>query len=205
MHQYQLITKGAALPQARKALLLFHGRGASAEDILSLGNLLAEDDWHLVAPQASNRTWYPLSFMAPKAQNEPWLSSALEVGKRLLDEVLGFLPAEQIYIAGFSQGACLSSELSARHAMRFGGVGIFTGGLIGASLDTVPYQGSFGGTPVYMSNSDEDPHVPLSRSQETEAQLRIQKAQVRLEVFPKRPHLVLPEEIQAAKAHWGLV
>src|SRR3954447_15810146 len=132
MHTKNLITSGVHLSSAGKALIMLHGRGAHAQDIISLADYLDVKDFALVAPQATNHTWYPYSFLAPPSQNEPWLSSAIHLLSELLDELnKKGIPSEHIYFLGFSQGACRALEFSARHATRFGGVVAFTGGLIG--------------------------------------------------------------------------
>ncbi len=195
MHTYNIVEQGAPLEKAKKALILIHGRGASAHDILGLAPYFAQESWYVAAPQATNHTWYPYSFMVPAAQNEPWLSSAIEVVHTLAKTILEKLAAENLYMMGFSQGACLTAEFSARLARRYGGVGIFTGGLIGAQPDYSLYSGDFGGTPVYISNGDNDPHVPLSRSEETLAQFEKMGARAKMEIFPNRPHTITQQEL----------
>src|SRR5688500_15092040 len=132
MHQKNIITAGKEISAIGKVLILLHGRGGSAEDILSLATHLDVKDFALFAPQATNNTWYPYSFLAPPSQNEPWLSSALNLLKDVLKDLSSkSIPSENIYFAGFSQGACLALEFVARNADRYGGVAAFTGGLIG--------------------------------------------------------------------------
>jgi phospholipase/carboxylesterase len=196
-HTKQLIEAGKPLAQAKRALIMLHGRGASAEDILSLRTHLTVDDFYVVAPQATNCTWYPYSFLASPAQNEPWLSSAL----RLLSEIVADIekagiPSSQIYLLGFSQGACLTLEFATRYAREWGGVVALTGGLIGDKLYTQNYGGNFAGTRILMTNSQNDPHVPLKRSEESKAWLEKMGAEVSLEIFPNRPHTILMEELE---------
>lgn len=197
MHTYKIIERGAPLKEAGHALILLHGRGGSPEDILALGERFAGNDWHLAAPQATNDTWYPYSFMAPRVKNEPWLSSAIEVVQRLIREINGHIPFDHIHLMGFSQGACLTTEVAARMPRNYGGIYAFTGGLIGDRISELP--GDLGGAPVYLSNSDDDPHVPLSRSKETMAILRKMNARVTLDVFPGRQHTIDPQEIDRAR------
>ena len=135
MHQKNIITAGKELEQKNKVLIMLHGRGGSAEDILSLSSYLEVKDFALLAPQATNNTWYPYSFLSPPSQNEPWLSSALSLLKDLLSDIYskGISPGN-IYFAGFSQGACLTLEFVTRNANKYGGVVAFTGGLIGDKI-----------------------------------------------------------------------
>lgn len=199
MHSNQFIETGTPLNKAKKALILLHGRGGSAEDILSLATHLPVEDFYIVAPQATNHTWYPLSFLAPISQNEPWLSSALTLIKEVSDKIKqsGIAP-EHTYVMGFSQGACLTLEFAARNAQKWGGVIALTGGLIGDKLEPERYAGNFLGTPILMTNGNNDPHVPLARSEQSKQQLEKMNAQVELLVYPNRPHTILQEELQLA-------
>ncbi len=194
-----LLQAGTPLPQAKGALVLLHGRGASAADILSLGEAIAPEGWAMLAPEAANRTWYPYSFLAPRKQNEPWLSSALsrvdQVVQGLLDSGLA---AKHIVLAGFSQGACLTSEYAAMHPRHYGAVLAFTGGLIGPTLSPEPFPGSFDGTPVLLASGDPDPHVPWARVEETAERYRAAGAQVNLRRYPNRPHTVSRDEVLLA-------
>ncbi len=129
MHTKKIITSGTPLKQASRALILVHGRGGSAEDILTLAPLLAVGDFALLAPQATGNTWYPHSFLMPQEDNEPWLSSAIDILAATVQDVLDAgIPHSGIYLTGFSQGACLTLEFAARHAVRYGGIAAFTGG-----------------------------------------------------------------------------
>jgi phospholipase/carboxylesterase len=199
MHARKLVESGKPLGEAKKALIMLHGRGASAEDILSLSSYLSVDDFYLVAPQATNHTWYPYSFMAPVQQNEPWLSSALQLLEGIVGDIkAGGIFPENIFILGFSQGACLTLEFSTRHAQRWGGVIAFTGGLIGEKIFAEHYNGTFVQTNVLMSNSTNDPHVPLSRSEASKKLMEEMGAHVTLKVYPNRPHTILQEELDLA-------
>jgi phospholipase/carboxylesterase len=121
MHQKNIVTAGRELNPGGKVLVMLHGRGGSAEDILSLATELNVKEFALMAPQAINNSWYPYSFMSPPSQNEPWLSSALELLKELVDDLNGKgIPSENIYFTGFSQGACLTLEFVTRHAKKYG-------------------------------------------------------------------------------------
>lgn len=199
MHKYDITEQGAPLDKAKKALILVHGRGASAQDILGLAPYFADESFYIAAPQATNHSWYPASFMVPATQNEPWLSSAIGVLHTLIGKVKEYVPIEGIYLMGFSQGACLSSEITARYAQHYGGVVAFTGGLIGGRPAYNLYKGDLKGVPVYLSNGSHDPHVPQSRSDETRIQFEKMGARVEMDIFPDRPHTVTQQEIDRVK------
>jgi predicted esterase len=200
-HQGQPILRaGAASGQARAAVVLLHGRGAGAEDILGLAGPLGFPGLAYLAPQAAHSTWYPYSFLAPLEANEPWLSSALlrveEVVTSLGDEGV---PAERVLVAGFSQGACLTLEHAARHPRRYGGMVAFTGGLIGPPGTPRDYPGSLAGTPVFIGAGDPDPHVPWERVEESAAVLARMGAQVRTARYPGLGHTIAEDELAAAR------
>ncbi len=160
-HTKQLVEAGLSLNKASKALILIHGRGATAEGILSLQSEFPLGEFYVVAPQATNSTWYPFGFMAPVKQNEPWLSSALDLLKEIvLDINNAGIKSEKIYLMGFSQGACLTLEFATRNAQKWGGIVAFTGGLIGDKIYTENYRGDFNRTKVFIGNSDKDHMYP---------------------------------------------
>ena len=199
MHQKNIQYAGLPLVDAKRALILLHGRGGTASDILSLSPLLHVQDFALLAPQATQQTWYPYSFLAPPEDNEPWLSSALSLlGSVVEDITAAGIAAENIYFTGFSQGACLTLEFITRHAQRWGGVAAFTGGLIGDKLYPENYHGDFGGTPVFIGTSDPDPHVPVTRVQASETILRERHAQVTVKVYPNMGHTISRDELEQA-------
>lgn len=199
MHTKHIITAGKELNKDSKVLIMLHGRGGSAEDILTLSSYLHVEDFHLLAPQATNHTWYPYSFLAPPAQNEPWLSSALALLKEVVDELLAMgIPANHIYFLGFSQGACLTLEFVSRHAQHYGGVAAFTGGLIGDKIYPENYQGDFKGTPIFIGTSDPDPHVPVQRVYATSNILRNMHAEVTEKIYPNMGHTISQDEIEIA-------
>jgi predicted esterase len=182
-------------------MILIHGRGASAYDILELGSLLAPPEMAQLAPQASNHTWYPNSFLTPLAQNEPHLSSALQVVGDLVAQVEeAGIPAERIVIGGFSQGACLASEFVARHARRYGGLLLFSGGLIGPPGTSRDYEGSLAGTPVFIGCSDADFHIPQERVDETAEVLSQLGGEVNKKIYPGMGHTIIEDEIEEARA-----
>jgi phospholipase/carboxylesterase len=179
MHKKEIITAGKNIHETNKALILIHGRGATAEDILGLGQELNTTGFAMLAPQATNYTWYPYSFLAPVKQNEPWLSSAINLlGEIVSDINKQGIPSEHIYLAGFSQGACLTLEFAGRHAQKWGGIAAFTGGLIGDKLNLDNYKGDFQNTPIFIGSSNPDPHIPVDRVQESTKVLRSLNADV---------------------------
>ena len=205
MHTKNIIAAGQSLAAADRALIMVHGRGASAEDILSLADHLPVKGYALLAPEATGHSWYPYSFLAPPAQNQPWLGSALDLLGTVVDDIVAAgIAKEKIFFLGFSQGACLTLEFAARKAARYGGVAAFTGGLIGDKVYTENYKGDFGGMPVFIGTGDHDPHVPLQRVEATTALLRGMHADVTERVYPGRPHTILAEEVaEAARVVFG--
>jgi phospholipase/carboxylesterase len=199
MHQKEIISSGKKLAEARKVLIMLHGRGASADDILRLAPYLNVEDFALLAPQATNYTWYPYSFLVPRSQNEPWLSSALELLNEITKDVnQAGIPNNQIYFLGFSQGACLTLEFITRNAQRWGGAVAFTGGLIGDKIDKENYKGDFEGTPVFIGTGDPDTHVPVARVKESTSLLIAMNAAVTEKVYPNIGHTISEDEIEKA-------
>ncbi|WP_295128183.1 dienelactone hydrolase family protein [uncultured Chitinophaga sp.] len=199
MHSKKIVTAGTDINEAKKALIMIHGRGGSAEDILSIANYLNVDGYALLAPQATNNTWYPYSFMAPPAQNEPFLSSALEVLTDVVKEVeAAGIMKENIYFLGFSQGACLTMEFVTRNAAKYGGAVAFTGGLIGDKIYPDNYKGDFGQTPVFIGTSNPDPHVPVERVHATVNILKNMNADVTDRIYDNMGHTISQDEINLA-------
>lgn len=196
-----VLQAGAPLTTANLAMILLHGRGGSAEDILELGSALHLSNVAYLAPQAVGHTWYPLSFLAPRSANEPYLSSALAKVESVVRslEQSGF-DRERIVVAGFSQGGCLATEFVASHPARYGGLIAFTGGLIGppGSLQFSP-NGELAGTPALLSSGDPDPHVPWARVEESAAILSDMGAAVTTKRYSGRPHTVTQEELKIAR------
>jgi phospholipase/carboxylesterase len=194
-----VILHGSSIASARYAFILLHGRGASAEDMISLGRKLADGHTALIAPQAAQHTWYPQSFLAPLEENEPWLSSALGKVAMCVEQCVGAgLHREQLAIIGFSQGACLATEFVARNPDRYGALIAFTGALIGPAGMAQKYSGSLNRTPVLLSSGDPDAHVPWERVEQTASILRQMGATVQVIRNAGRPHTILPTEIRAA-------
>ena len=201
MHRKEIITAGKKLDEAEKVLILVHGRGGAADDILGLARSLHVKDYALVAPQATNNTWYPYSFLAPPPQNEPWLSSSLTILQEIVSDINRIGIADNnIYFAGFSQGACLTLEFVARNARRWAGVAAFTGGLIGDKVYEENYNGNFAGTPVFIGTSDPDPHVPVERVKATTQLFRRLQATVTEKVYVNMGHTINRDEIEKANA-----
>jgi predicted esterase len=197
LHQGEPVYAGGEpLEQARAALLMVHGRGASAQDILSLSMEVDQPGFAYLAPQAAGSTWYPYSFLEPVERNEPWLSSALSQ----LEQITGHLeqagiPPERVILVGFSQGACLALEFAARNARRYGGIAGFSGGLIGDQLDHSRYQGSLAGTPVFLGCSNIDPHIPEKRVRESAQVLQRLGGEVNAQIYPGMGHTVNQDEL----------
>ncbi|GCE30521.1 phospholipase/carboxylesterase [Dictyobacter alpinus] len=196
-----VLMAGEQLEQARAAMIMIHGRGASAQDILGLSAELPQAGFVYLAPQAANNTWYPNSFLAPLARNEPGLSSALSVISQLLESLTaaGITP-ERTILLGFSQGACLSLEYAARNAQRYGGVAGLSGGLIGPNDTDRNYPGSLADTPVLLGCSDRDPHIPKERVDASAKVLQGMGAQVTERIYHNMGHTVNDEEIELVNA-----
>jgi len=198
-HHKEFVSAGTPVQQAKTALVMLHGRGGSATDIMRLAKLFNLKDAAIYAPQATNNSWYPYSFMAPDEQNQPALDSAIESIDHLVKQIeADGIAADSIYFLGFSQGACLTLEYVARNAKQYGGAVAFTGGLIGQKLVTERYKGDFNGTPILITTGDHDPHVPLSRVEQSVDMLKDLGADVTLKVYPGKPHSISPDEIEQA-------
>jgi predicted esterase len=200
-HDLRVAEAGAPLRRAKAAVLMLHGRGADVSDKVSLADVLAQPDLAYLAPQAAGRSWYPNSFLAPIARNEPFLSSAL----RMLDRLLGRFGAEglqpeRVVLFGFSQGACLALEYAARHARRYGAVIGLSGGLIGPEGTPRDYAGELAGTPVFLGCSDADPHIPLDRVHETARVFNALGGTVTERIYPGMGHGINEYEIKQVRA-----
>jgi phospholipase/carboxylesterase len=189
-------TAGESIHRAKAAMLMVHGRGAQAEDILTLADLLDFSEFAYLAPQAADNSWYPNRFLDPIAENEPWLTSALAfVGDVFALIVQAGIPPERIILLGFSQGACLTLEFAARNAQRFGGVVGLSGALIGPDGTPRDYLGSLAGTPVFLGCSDVDFHVPKERVSQTGEILRGLAGDVTERFYPNMGHTINQDEI----------
>ncbi len=196
----RVLHTGAPLGEAAGVVILLHGRGATAEDILSVADAMEADSLAYLAPQAAGYAWYPNSFLAERESNEPYLTSALKKVESVVQIALdaGFT-RDKIVIGGFSQGACLSTEFVATHPARYAGMIAWTGGLIGPLGSDVSHTGDLAGTPALLLSGDPDPHVPWSRVEESAAVLRSMGADVTTKRYPGKPHSVSPDEIALAR------
>ncbi|MUW14993.1 phospholipase [Halorubrum sp. CBA1125] len=218
----ELVTAGAPLADADAALVLVHGRGATARSIVDFGAAVAGEDVALLAPQAAANTWYPNSFLAPVEQNEPGRRSGLRaVGRAVNAAADAGIDADAVLVAGFSQGACLASEFVARHPTRYGGLAVLSGGLIGESVDVDDYladaggsagvdgaaeeerddaEGPLAGTPVFLGCSDVDPHIPEERVHETADVLAALGGDVDTRIYEGMGHGINEDEVDAVSA-----
>ncbi len=195
-HERNIVYSGLEPAAVQKAIIFLHGRGASAEDILSLKYYLKLDDFAILAPEATNASWYPHSFLAPRSQNQPALQSALDLISSLVEELQAAgVSARHIYLLGFSQGACLSLEWSAQHAQRLGGIFALSGGLIGQQIQKELYTGNFDGTPVFIGCSDRDMHIPLQRVLASAQIYRDMGAEVDEQIYTGMGHTVITDEL----------
>ena len=195
-----VVEAGVPLGESRAVVIMVHGRNAAPANVLDLARRFERANLTYLAPAAANRTWYPHSFMADLANNEPGVSSGLEVLRTLVERVeTAGVPRSRIVLAGFSQGACLVSEFAVRHASRFGGILMFSGGAIGPAGTTWDVDGDFETTPVFLGCSDNDAHVPEVRVRETAGVFTRLGADVTLRIYPDMGHLVNDDEIACAQ------
>ena len=206
-HQGQTVRMaGMPLHRARAAMLMVHGRGAKAEDILMLADQLAQPEFAYLAPQAAGNSWYPNRFLVPLEENEPWLSSALAfVGSVFAEIISAGIPPERVMLLGFSQGACLTLEFAARNAQRYGGIVGLSGALIGPDDTPRDYAGSLDGTPVFLGCSDVDFHVPKERVDQTAEVLRKLGGNVTERLYPNMDHSVNQDEIDFVRGMMQLL
>lgn len=191
-----VLRSGAALDQARAALILLHGRGSTAREIMTLAGELSAPGVLFAAPQAAGSTWYPNRFIAPVASNEPWLTSALGAVGRTLDALVeGGIPVERVVVLGFSQGACLALEFVARRTQRYGGAIGLSGGLIENGDKPRDYTGDLAGTPVFLGCSDADFHIPIERVDRSAAIFEGLGAAVTQRIYPGMGHTVNADEL----------
>jgi phospholipase/carboxylesterase len=200
-HQGQpVLESGESLDRARAAMILTHGRGASAADIMTIVAEVMFPGVAYIAPQAAGSTWYPNPFTAPFEANEPYLSSALEVLSTLLARITKTIPADRVALLGFSQGACLTLEFAARNARKYAGVVGLSGGLIGPDGTPRDYPGNFEQTPVFLGCSDIDPHIRKDRVTEAAQVFERLGAAVTMKLYPGMGHTVNEDEIEHVRA-----
>ena len=196
-----VLASGVKLTDAGGAVVMIHGRGATAESILAMVPAVGAPGLAYLAPQAQDNTWYPFSFLSPIPQNEPGISSGMRSIERVLDAIQAAgIPPERTVLLGFSQGACITTEFVARHARRYGGVAGLSGGLIGPEGTPRDYQGSLGGTPVFLGCSDIDSHIPAGRVRETAEVLSSLGGKVTMRLYPGMGHTVNEDEIESVRA-----
>lgn len=197
-HSQPALRAGADPVGARAAMIMLHGRGADAADIIALSQVIGGSEIAYLAPEAADHTWYPHSFMAPIEHNEPGRTSALNVIAELIAEIgnRGGIAAERTALLGFSQGACLALEFAARHPRRYGAVFALSGGLIGETVAAQDYSGSLAGTPVFIGCSDSDPHIPLARVKQSVEIMETLGAEVIERIYPGMGHTIVEDEIQ---------
>ena len=199
-HGQRILQAGEPLAKARAAMILVHGRGASAEDIMTIAAEVQSPGFAYLAPQAANNAWYPYPFTSPIESNEPYLSAALSMLGSLVERVEETVPVSRLVLLGFSQGACLTTEFAARNAKRYGGVVGLSGGLIGPDGTPRDYPGDFDATPVFLGCSDVDPHIPKERVLETADVFERMGARVTARLYPGMAHTVSLEEIAEVRA-----
>ncbi len=204
-HGQRIVEAGEDLGSARAAMVLLHGRGATAEDIMTLASEVQRPGWTYLAPQAAGNAWYPHPFTAPLQSNEPYLGAALETISRVVERVESRVPAQRLVLLGFSQGACLTLEWAARNARRYGAVIGLSGGLIGPDGTPRDYPGSFAGTPLFLGCSDIDPHIPMPRVVEAGEALKRMGADVTVRFYPGMGHMVGIEELETIRELTGRI
>jgi phospholipase/carboxylesterase len=196
--------EGDPLEQTHVAMILLHGRGATAASVLELAAQWNQPDFTYLAPQAAGNSWYPYSFLAPLASNEPFLSSALALLEDVLERIAqaGILP-ERTMLCGFSQGACLALEFAARHARRYGGVVGLSGGLMGPDDNPRNYAGSLAGTPVFLGCGDNDPYIPRKRVRLSNEVLRRLGGEVTMRLYRGIGHTINQDEVETVRQMMG--
>ncbi len=198
-HGQRVLQAGEPLNSARAAMILLHGRGATAEDIMTIASEVQAPGWAYLAPQAAGNAWYPNPFTAPLESNEPYLSAALAMVSGLVERVEASVPGQRIALLGFSQGGCLTLEWAARNARRYGGVIGLSAGLIGPEGTPRDYPGSFDGTPVFLGCSDSDPFIPRQRVEASADVFRGLGAAVDLRIYAGMGHEVGDDELAAIR------
>lgn len=190
-----------SLANAEYASIFVHGRGDNTDKMELLAKEVANyPNIAHVFPKATNHTWYPKSFLVPREENEPYFSSSLALYDSVLTKILeAGIPADKIFLFGFSQGACLTLDFAARNAQKFAGIFALSGGLIGPKVDLSNYKNTFNGTSIFMGCSDIDNHVPELRLYESKLALQELGAEVELRVYPGMGHLINEDEIDYVK------
>ncbi len=188
MHDQKPIISGIG---SKRIIILLHGRGSNTEDILSFAEQHLSPS-KFIALQADNNQWYPYPFLMPKEKNEPYLSAALQAVDRVIKQTKA--PLKDIFILGFSQGACLAAEYAAQHPDKYGGIIVCSGGLIGEKI--APPKSSMKETPIFFGCSQNDPFIPISRVKESINALKASKAKVTEHIYPGHSHTISDAEIK---------
>ena len=197
----ELVTAGTPVETAEAAMILVHGRGATARSIVQMGQELHADGLALLAPQAARNTWYPNSFLAPVGDNEPGRSSGLQaIADAIETATAAGIDRDDVLLLGFSQGACLASEFVARNPRRYGGLVALSGGLIGETVDPANYEGDIEETPVFIGCSDVDPHIPIERVHETTETFERLGGAVDERIYDGMGHGINQDELDAVTA-----
>lgn len=198
-HQDQpLVTAGADVADAAAAVVMVHGRGATARSIVEMGGEFHHEGVAYLAPQAARNEWYPNSFLADVATNEPGRTSGLQAVRDAVETATDAgIPLERVLVLGFSQGGCLASEFVARNPSRYGGLAVLSGGLIGSEVDPEAFEGSVEGTPVFLGCSDVDPHIPVERVHLTAEVLERLDGDVDERIYEGMGHGVNEDELAA--------
>jgi len=193
---------GADLVKATRAMIFVHGRGDASDKMLLLANEIVDDpDMAVIFPKATNNTWYPESFLAPIGENQPWLDSALEnMGKVVAHIKFHGIRDANIFLFGFSQGACLALDYACRNATKYAGVMVLSGGLIGPEIEGHNYSGDFAGTPIFIGCSDSDFHIPLQRLHDSAAMAAQMGANVDKRIYPGMGHTINEDELQKTRS-----
>jgi len=204
--EYPVLHQGRSLEECSGVMILLHGRGGSAEDMLSFIPRFSDRDFAYLAPQAKSGIWYPFSFLSPIGRNEPQVTLAVEFLARLVAELMrSGIEESKMMILGFSQGACLGLEFVARQPRAYGGVVGLSGGLIGESIDASNYGGSLQGVPVFLGCSDLDPHIPRARVEETAAVFERLGAEVTMKIYANLGHTVNGDETSRVRKMMGRI
>jgi predicted esterase len=191
-----VLTRGRPLGQGKAALIMIHGRNAGPRNIIDLADHLHHPDFTYLAPAAADGTWYPFSFMAETAKNEPGITSGIAVVHGLIDEAINHgVPLDRIMLLGFSQGGCLACTAAYRRPARYGGVIAYSGALIGPPGTTFEASGSLAGTPGFFGCSDVDSHIPKDRVEESAAAFQRAGADVTERIYPGMGHTVNADEL----------
>lgn len=192
-----VLIEGAPLKDAEVVMIMLHGRGATADSMLSLVNEFAQPNVAYIIPQAKQNTWYPYRFIEERRKNEPGITSGMQMIDYLIDETKkhGFVEKE-IILLGFSQGACLALDYAARNPQKYGGVIGLSGGLIGKQLDYKDFSGNLEHTPIFLGCSDVDFHIPIDRVHETKKIFKLLNGSVTLKIYPDMDHTINKDEIE---------